>query len=129
MADPVAAKSGFLCMYMSSHPDTLVSYVKHWGKIKDNVVSAQMASIDTKVSLFEHSTSHSVELSVIQGMTLTYKTKAGGEEKKEVRVLFDPPLSGYEEVKPRLMSMKADADEALGVVRRYISVLSPAPAH
>jgi hypothetical protein len=28
MADPVAAKSGFLCMYMSGHPDTLVSYAK-----------------------------------------------------------------------------------------------------
>jgi hypothetical protein len=27
-SDPVAAKSGFLCMYMSNHPDTLVSYVK-----------------------------------------------------------------------------------------------------
>jgi hypothetical protein len=28
-SDPVAAKSGFLCMYMSNHPDTLVSYVKY----------------------------------------------------------------------------------------------------
>ena len=34
-----------------------------------------------------------------------------------VRVEFDPPLLGYEEVKPRLLGMKVDADEALGTVR------------
>ena len=34
-----------------------------------------------------------------------------------VRVEFDPPLLGYEEVKPRLLGMKAEADEALGTVR------------
>ncbi|KAI0729075.1 hypothetical protein C8Q72DRAFT_344272 [Fomitopsis betulina] len=98
MADPVASKSGFLCMYMSNHPDTLVAYVKHWGKVKDNVASARMKTIDTK------------------GMTLTYTAKSGGAE-KEVRVQFDPPLLGYEEVKPRLISMKVDAEEALGMAR------------
>ena len=49
-------------------------------------------------------------------MDLAYTTKAG--EGKQVRVVFDPPLAGYEEVKPRLMNMKADAEEALGMVRR-----------
>ena len=49
-------------------------------------------------------------------MTLTYKTKTGSAE-KEVRVQFDPPLSGYDEVKPRLITMKVDAEEALGMVR------------
>ena len=34
-------------------------------------------------------------------MTLTYQTK-GSAETKECRVVFDPPLAGYEEVKPRL---------------------------
>lgn len=48
-------------------------------------------------------------------MDLTYTTKSG--ENKQVRVVFDPPLAGYEEVKPRLMNMKADAEEALGMVR------------
>ena len=48
-ADPVADKSGFLCMYMSNHPDTLVSYVRYWGKVKEGVASAKMAGIDTKV--------------------------------------------------------------------------------
>ncbi|KAI0631407.1 hypothetical protein C8Q77DRAFT_1074502 [Trametes polyzona] len=96
MEDPVAEKSGFLCMYMSNHPDTLVSYVRHWGKVTEHVVSAKMTAIDTK------------------GMNLTYQTKGGAT--KEVRITFDPPLAGYEEVKPRLLSMKADAEEELGMV-------------
>ena len=49
MSDPVASKSSFLCMYMSSHPDTLVAYVKHWGKVADDVSSARMTTIDTNV--------------------------------------------------------------------------------
>ena len=49
MADPVADKSGFLCLYMSSHPDTLVAYVKHFGKVDGNIASAKMLSIDSKV--------------------------------------------------------------------------------
>ncbi|TFK51225.1 hypothetical protein OE88DRAFT_1630174 [Heliocybe sulcata] len=92
MSDPVAAKSTFLCMYMSNHPDTLVSYVKHYGGVKEKVVSAEMKGIDTNTS----------------------KT---GEQKHEVRARFDPPLAGYEEVKPRLMAMKADAEEALGMMK------------
>ena len=52
-ADPVAEKSGFLCMYMSNHPDTLVSYVRYWGKVTEHVVSAKMTAIDTKVSNHE----------------------------------------------------------------------------
>ena len=50
MSDPVAAKSTFLCMYMSNHPDTLVSYVRFWGKVKDGVASAKMLGIDTKAN-------------------------------------------------------------------------------
>lgn len=46
-------------------------------------------------------------------MDLSYQTKSG---KNQVRVEFDPPLAGYEEVKPRLLSMKADAEESLGMV-------------
>jgi hypothetical protein len=49
MADPVADKSGFLCMYMSTHPDTLVAYVKHFGKVDGAVSSAKMLSINSKV--------------------------------------------------------------------------------
>lgn len=94
MSDPVRDKSTFLCMYMSNHPDTLVSYVRHWGGVKEKVESAKMTLIDSK------------------GMNLTYTTKAGT---KEVRVPFEPPLSGYEEVKPRLLQMKVDAEDALGM--------------
>ena len=50
-------------------------------------------------------------------MTLTYTVGASKDVKKTVRVVFNPPLSGYDEVKPRLMNMKVDAEEALGMVR------------
>ena len=48
-------------------------------------------------------------------MTLSYVEK-GTDSKRQVTVSFDPPLSAYEEVKPRLMEMKLDAEEALGMV-------------
>lgn len=50
-------------------------------------------------------------------MDLAYKVRGSmSGEKKAVRVTFQPPLAGYEEVKPRLLSMTADAYEALGMV-------------
>ncbi|KAI0044564.1 hypothetical protein FA95DRAFT_1597317 [Auriscalpium vulgare] len=97
--DPVADKSGFLCMYMSNHPDTLVAYVKYFGKIKEHVVSAKMTTIDSK------------------GMDLSYQTKGSAPGQLSVRVPFDPPLLGYDEVKPRLLGMTADANEALGMAK------------
>jgi len=51
-----------------------------------------------------------------QGMTLAYKVK-GQDAKKSVKVAFDPPLAGYEEVKPRLLKMTADAQESLGMTK------------
>ncbi len=52
-------------------------------------------------------------------MTLTYTTSASKDaKKKSVRVEFNPPLSGYDEVKPRLLNMKVDAEEALGMVSK-----------
>ena len=50
MSDPVAEKSGFLKTYMSSHPDTLVAYARYFGKVTENISSAEMTAIDTKVS-------------------------------------------------------------------------------
>ncbi|KAG2033912.1 hypothetical protein BDR03DRAFT_966463, partial [Suillus americanus] len=97
MSDPVASKSGFLCMYMKNHPDTLVAYVKYFGKAEGNVLTAEMSSIDSK------------------SMTLAYKLKSG--QSNMTRVSFDPPLSGYEDVKPRLLSMKAEAQEGLGMLK------------
>ena len=121
-ADPVAEKSGFLCMYMSNHPDTLVLYVRYWGKVKENVVSATMTEIDTKVRL--HASCATFKRSdkvdfIRQGMGFKYTVKApgGAETQKETRVHFQPPLAGYEDVKPRLLKMKVDAEEALGMVR------------
>ena len=52
--DSVAEKSSFLCMYMSGHPDTLVAYVKYYGKVKETVASAKMSSIDSNVSCKLH---------------------------------------------------------------------------
>jgi hypothetical protein len=58
------------------------------------------------------------------------KSSTGAGKPQVVRVEFDPPLLGYEEVKPRLLGMKVDADEALGTVRPKSSIrfasLSPA---
>lgn len=55
---------------------------------------------------------------IVQSMSLSYKTKADPSAKsREVRIEFDPPLAGYEEVKPRLLAMTADAQESLGMVR------------
>jgi hypothetical protein len=47
-------------------------------------------------------------------MTLGCTMKSGA--KQDVVVVFDPPLAGYEEVKPRLLEMKAIAQEGLGMV-------------
>jgi hypothetical protein len=77
-------------------------------------------------------------------MDLEYKMKdsalkSSTGKPQVVRVEFDPPLLGYEEVKPRLLGMKADADSALGTVRpnpysiRFasppLSNLTPTPVH
>jgi len=97
MTDPVADKSGFLKMYMSNHPDTLVAYAKWYGKVAQPMVGAEMSAIDSK------------------SMTLTCTLKDGN--KKEVRVVLDPPLAGYEDVKPRLLEMKAIAQEGLGMIK------------
>ncbi|THV00803.1 hypothetical protein K435DRAFT_750719 [Dendrothele bispora CBS 962.96] len=97
MADPVAEKSSFLCMYMSSHPDTLVAYAKWYGKVQEPISSADMTGIDTK------------------GMNLRCTLRSG--QKKEVRVPIEPPLKGYDDVKPRLLEMKALAQEGLGMIK------------
>lgn len=49
-------------------------------------------------------------------MDLTYKVRGLVGQTHAVRIPFQPPLSGYEEVKPRLLGMTADAYEALGMV-------------
>ena len=48
--DPVAAKSSFLCMYMSNHKDTLASYVIYHGKVASiKITNVEMTKIDSKV--------------------------------------------------------------------------------
>ncbi len=53
-----------------------------------------------------------------QSMTLTCILNDG--EKKVVTVAIQPPLNGYEDVKPRLLEMKALAQQGLGMVRSYL---------
>jgi len=84
-------------MYMSNHPDTLVSYAKWYAKVTGNIISAEMTAID----------SHK--------MTLTCKFKSGPT--REVLVPFEPPLVNYEELKPRMLKMKATAEEQLGTTK------------
>lgn len=94
-ADPVAEKSTFLRMYMSNHPDTLVAYAKWHGKVDAPITSAEMTDISTK------------------SMTLLCTLKSG--EKQSTTITFSPPLAGYDDVKPRLLEMKAIAQENLGM--------------
>jgi hypothetical protein len=49
MSDPVAENSGFLSVYMSRDPDTLVGYAKWYGKVSEVITSAEMTAIDSKV--------------------------------------------------------------------------------
>ncbi|KAJ3713061.1 hypothetical protein C8R42DRAFT_699067 [Lentinula raphanica] len=65
--------------------------------VTEPVLSAEMVGIDTK------------------GMTLTCKFKNGSS--KDVRVAIDPPLSGYDDVKPRLLEMKAIVQEGLSMIK------------
>lgn len=48
-------------------------------------------------------------------MDLSYQLK-NDPKWRDISVEFDPPLSSYEEVKPRLIQMKAVAEEGLGMV-------------
>jgi hypothetical protein len=53
--DPVAAKSSFLCMYMSNHKDTLACYVIYYGKVTNTkITSAEMTGIDSRVRIHRH---------------------------------------------------------------------------
>ncbi|TFK24455.1 hypothetical protein FA15DRAFT_669558 [Coprinopsis marcescibilis] len=100
-SDPVADKSQFLCMYMSGHPDTLVAYAKWYGKVEGDILTAKMTAIDSK------------------SITLKCTPKARPQDKDSLLVVvpIEPALSGYEAVKPRLLEMKALAQEGLGMLK------------
>lgn len=117
--DPVAAKSSFLCMYMSNHKDTLASYVIYHGKVANTrITNAEMCGIDSHVRVHYRASHRPITsyFSSTQGMDISYRTPSSGDRKMNIKIKFEPPLSGYEEVKPRLLSMKAEAEEALGMV-------------
>ncbi|KAL5638903.1 hypothetical protein ACGC1H_003311 [Rhizoctonia solani] len=95
--DVIGSRSGFLCAYMSSHQDTLVAYVKHFGKVEGDVTSARMTAIDST------------------SMTLEYVV---GGKTQQTNVVFDPPIEVYDEVKPRLIAMREEALEGVGMVNQ-----------
>jgi drug/metabolite transporter (DMT)-like permease len=98
---------------MSNHPDTLVAYAKWFGKIKEVVKSAEMSYIDCKVCCCLSVVCHGM-LTPVQSMSLTCTLQNGAQ--RSVVVPINPPLTGYEDVKPRLLEMKALAQEGLGMV-------------
>jgi len=49
-------------------------------------------------------------------MSFSYVVKGAEAANRQVTVLFEPALSGCDEVKPRLLAMKLEAEEALGMV-------------
>lgn len=53
-------------------------------------------------------------------MTLRYKLRPTDKEEKSIDITFDPPLANYEEVRPRLLSLKLDAQESLGMTPRPV---------
>lgn len=58
--DPVAAKSSFLCMYMSNHKDTLASYVIYYGKVANTkITNTEMTGIDSQVHIRFRASRHS----------------------------------------------------------------------
>lgn len=138
--DPVYSKSTFLTSYMSNHADTLVAYICHHleqqsKRARGAKVPATQAK-DVKEPRMLKITSNDMELQ--------YKDAADGLAIKtvslavlvpyrlldcllnnltwpslhfmQVTIAFDPPLAGYEEVRPRLLQMKLEAENAIGMV-------------
>lgn len=55
---------------------------------------------------------------------ITYRPSDSRQKLEVARIPFDPPLAGYEEVRPRLVAMKADAEEQVGMVSQRSYALS-----
>ena len=122
MSDPVAKSSSSLCASLSAQPDTLVAFVRHWGKVEETVTTAKAVAIDSKVRILS-SAAAEIPLTArrlgTQGLTIEYTAKSGAQ--KQTRVAFSPPLPSYSAVKPRLEQMQVAAEEALGVVSFHSS--------
>ena len=73
------------------HADAVLLYVRALGGI-DDATEARMATID------------------LEAMVLEYRSAA---RTGTVQVDFDPPLAGFEEVRPRLVALVADARQRI----------------
>jgi Protein of unknown function (DUF2470) len=101
---------------MSGHTDTLVAYVLYYGKVHESLSTAKMAAIDQNVGLLLSCSNDTTDVYLGQKMDLSYQLK-NDPKWRDISIEFDPPLSCFEEVKPRLLSMKVTAEEGLGMVR------------
>ncbi|KAK9893293.1 hypothetical protein P389DRAFT_148149 [Cystobasidium minutum MCA 4210] len=112
--DPVYSKSTFLTSYMSNHADTLVAYIcYHLGQQSKRAKGGKVPPTeakDVKDPRMLKITSNEMELQ--------YKDAKDGLAVKTVTVPFDPPLAGYEEVRPRLLQMKLEAENAIGMAKK-----------
>lgn len=113
MSDPVAAKSSWLSAYMSQHADTLVAY------ILQELHRQQRRNSGKNVSLPSAGEVKNPKMLSITSdkMQLQYEDASDGQKVKTVDVAFDPPLAGYEEVRPRLLQMKGEAENAIGMAK------------
>ncbi|CAD6593687.1 MAG: hypothetical protein ASARMPRED_007848 [Alectoria sarmentosa] len=120
--DPIAAKSVFLASYMSQHADTLVAYIVFY--LQSPIWSGEKFKTskerDSKTSLRAVDIKQPRMLKITsKEMTIQYRdARVGRGETKKVDIPFDPPMLGYEEVRPRLLQMKIEAEEGIGMPKR-----------
>lgn len=109
-ADPVASQSGFLCTYMNGHKDTLHAYVLAHTDAQA-ACSCKMDAIDA------------------EGFTLSYLAASNPDTKlprQTVRIPFTPKIKSYDELRPRMLEMKREAEAASGM--HACPVINSAPA-
>ncbi|CAG8840818.1 9462_t:CDS:2, partial [Gigaspora margarita] len=92
--DPIAPHAARLVSYMNTHPETILTYAKYFGKVQ-NAVSARMTDIDS------------------DGFVLLARESDGTEN--EVHIRFKNRLKSYEQVRPVLTEMAKEAEEALSL--------------
>ncbi|KAF7305449.1 DUF2470 domain-containing protein [Mycena chlorophos] len=108
-SDPIAEKSDALKAFLSSEPETLNAYAQWFGKVKEPLARVEVTSIDKK------------------NLTLTATLK--DKSKKAVVVQFEPPLRKYDHAKPRLLELKAIAQEELGIMKPPRITVFKFPSH
>ncbi|CAG8604861.1 12126_t:CDS:2 [Cetraspora pellucida] len=92
--DPIVPHATRLVSYMNTHPETILTYAKYFGKVQ-NAISARMTDIDS------------------DGFVVLAKESDGTEN--EVHIRFKNQLKSYDQVRPVLTEMAKEAEEALSL--------------